>query len=184
MIHPLSDVQSSEIGEGTRVWQYCVILEGARIGRDCNICSHCFIENDVNLGDRVTIKCGVQLWDGMRIKNDVFVGPNVTFTNDPIPRSRQMPDSFLLTEIANGVSIGANATILPGLLIGESAMVGAGAVVTRDVPSFAVVMGSPARQVGWICSCGKKLVTDSVSITCECGRSYAVRDEILQRSGK
>lgn len=145
--HPSADVQSTAIGEGTRVWQFCVILPGARIGRDCNICSHCFIENDVVVGDRVTVKCGVQLWDGVTLEDDVFVGPNVTFTNDLFPRSRQTPEAFRKTIIKKGASIGANATLLSGIVIGEKAMVGAGSVVTRDVPAGAVVVGNPARVV-------------------------------------
>ena len=144
-IHPSSDVQSKQIGEGTRVWQYVVILPGAVIGRDGNICSHCFIENQVVVGDRVTVKCGVQLWDGVTLEYDVFVGPNVTFTNDLHPRSRNAEASLLHTLLKKGASIGANATILPGLTIGEGAMVGAGAVVTKDVPPRTVVVGSPAR---------------------------------------
>lgn len=148
MIHPLSDVQSSAIGAGTRVWQFCVILPQAKIGKDCNICSHVFIENDVVIGDRVTIKCGVQLWDGLEIADDVFIGPNVTFTNDRFPRSQQRPSRFLRTSLQRGVSIGANATILPGLSIGRGAMIAAGAVVTRDVPPYALVKGNPARISG------------------------------------
>lgn len=144
MIHALSDVQTTNIGEGTRVWQYCVILEGARIGRDCNVCSHCFIENDVAVGDRVTIKCGVQLWDGLTIEDDVFVGPNVTFTNDAYPRSRQHPAEFARTTIKSGASIGASATLLPGITVGAGAIVGAGSVVTADVPPGSVVAGNPA----------------------------------------
>lgn len=146
-IHPLSDVQSSAIGRGTRIWQFVVVLSEAVIGEDCNICSHCFIENDVVIGDRVTVKSGVQLWDGIRLEDDVFVGPNATFTNDLYPRSRQYPDSFPRTIVRRGASIGANATILPGVVIGEGAMVGAGAVVTRDVPAGVVVVGNPARIV-------------------------------------
>jgi UDP-2-acetamido-3-amino-2,3-dideoxy-glucuronate N-acetyltransferase len=144
-IHPLSDVQSPHIGDGTRIWQFCVVLPAAKIGMECNICSHVFIENDVVIGDRVTIKCGVQLWDGLRIEDDVFIGPNVTFTNDPLPRSRQRPEKFLLTTVQQGASIGANATILPGLSIGRGAMVGAGSLVTKDVPANELWIGSPAR---------------------------------------
>jgi len=147
MIHPSADVQSKSIGHGTRIWQFCVVLEGARIGSDCNICSHTFIENDVIIGDRVTVKCGVQLWDGLRVENDVFIGPNATFTNDKVPRSRQQPDKFLETVIKRGASIGANATILPGLVVGENAIVGAGAVVTENVPPSATVVGNPARPI-------------------------------------
>ena len=144
-IHPSADVQSQKIGEGTRIWQFVVILPGAVIGKDCNICSHVFVENDVVVGDRCTVKCGVQLWDGVVLEDDVFVGPNATFTNDPFPRSRVMPESFPKTTIKRGASIGANATILPGLVIGERAVVGAGAVVVADVPAGAVVAGNPAR---------------------------------------
>ncbi|MBN8716000.1 WxcM-like domain-containing protein [Thermomonas sp.] len=150
MIHASSDVQSSNIGEGTRIWQFCVVLPGAVIGRDCNICSHCFIENDVVIGDRVTVKSGVQLWDGLRVGDDVFIGPNVTFTNDRYPRSRQYPDRFAVTEIETGASIGANATLLPGVRIGRNAMIGAGAVVTRSVPPNAIAVGNPARIVGYV----------------------------------
>ncbi|SDJ69540.1 acyltransferase [Pseudomonas indica] len=150
MRHPLADVQSPSIGEGTRIWQFVVILAGARIGRDCNIAAHCFIENDVVVGDRVTVKCGVQLWDGLRVADDVFIGPNATFTNDRFPRSRQWPERFPETRIERGASIGAGAVILPGLTIGERAMVGAGAVVTRDVPARALVFGNPARIVRYL----------------------------------
>lgn len=150
MIHPLSDVQTEAIGDRTRIWQYCVVLSGAKIGADCNICSHCFIENDVVVGDRVTVKCGVQLWDGITIEDDVFIGPNVTFTNDPFPRSREQPDQFSRSIVMSGASIGANATILPGLTIGRGAMVGAGSVVTSDVPPGTVVVGCPARVLKYV----------------------------------
>jgi acetyltransferase-like isoleucine patch superfamily enzyme len=146
-IHPNSDVQSKQIGEGTRVWQYVVILPGAVIGRDGNICAHCFIENKVVVGDRVTVKCGVQLWDGITLEDDVFVGPNATFTNDLHPRSRNASAMRLSTLVKKGASIGANATILPGLTIGEGAMVGAGSVVTKDVPAHTLVVGNPARII-------------------------------------
>ena len=147
IIHPLADVQSNSIGENTRIWQFVVILPGARIGADCNVCSHCFIENDVLVGDRVTIKSGVQLWDGLRVADDVFIGPNVSFTNDEYPRSRHYPDSFVVTVLEQGASIGAGAVILPGLVIGQGALVGAGAVVTRNVPPRTLVVGNPARAV-------------------------------------
>lgn len=146
-IHMLSDVQSVSIGKGTNVWQFCVILKGAQIGEDCNICAHCFIENDVVIGDRVTIKSGVQIWDGLRIEDDVFIGPNVTFTNDKHPRSKQYPDAFAQTLIHQKVSIGANATILPGITIGKGAMIGAGAVVTKDVAPDSTVVGNPALPI-------------------------------------
>ncbi len=146
-IHPSSDVQSKQIGEGTRIWQYVVVLPGAVIGREGNICSHCFIENKVVVGDRVTVKCGVQLWDGVTLEDDVFVGPNVTFTNDQQPRSRNGAAQLLPTLVKKGASIGANATILPGLIIGEGSMIGAGAVVTKDVPPRTLVVGNPARVI-------------------------------------
>lgn len=145
-IHPLSDVQSKQIGHGTSVWQFVVVLPGAQIGVDCNICSHCFIEDDVVIGDRVTIKSGVQVWNGLRIEDDVFIGPNATLTNDLFPRSKQEFE-LLQTIIRRGATIGANATILPGITVGEFAMVGAGAVVTRDVPDHTIVIGNPARIV-------------------------------------
>jgi acetyltransferase-like isoleucine patch superfamily enzyme/dTDP-4-dehydrorhamnose 3,5-epimerase-like enzyme len=150
IIHNLSNVQSIDIGSGTKIWQYCVVLSGAQIGADCNICSHVFIEDDVIIGDRVTVKCGVQLWNGLRVENDVFIGPNVTFTNDIFPRSKKKPNKFAVTKIHSGTSIGANATILPGITIGREAMIAAGSVVTRDVPSYACVKGNPARISGYI----------------------------------
>lgn len=149
-IHPLADVAECTLGEGTKVWQYVVILKGAEIGRDCNICAQTMIEGDVVVGDRVTIKSGVQLWDGTRLKNDVFVGPNVTFTNDTYPRSKRCPESFSGIIIEQSASIGANATLLPGINIGEGAMIGAGAVVTQDVPAKAVVVGNPARVIRYV----------------------------------
>lgn len=146
-IHPMSDVQSENIGAGTSIWQFCVVLPKAQIGKDGNICSHCLIENDVIVGDRVTVKCGVQLWDGLRLEDDVFIGPNVTFTNDLHPRSKQYPDKFSETIIRRGASIGANATILPGIEIGEGAMIGAGSVVTKSVAPHVTVVGNPAQEI-------------------------------------
>ena len=150
MIHELSDVQSSNIGNNTNVWQYCVILPKAIIGNNVNICSHCFIENDVIVGDNVTIKCGVQLWDGVTIESNVFIGPNVTFSNDKYPRSKCYPDQFLNIKICEGASIGAGAVLLPNITIGSKAMIGAGAVVTKDVPENAVVVGNPAKVIRYI----------------------------------
>jgi len=144
-IHALADVQSTAIGSGTRIWQFVVVLAGARIGADCNICSHCLIENDVVLGDRVTVKSGVQLWDGLRVADDVFIGPNVTFTNDKYPKSGNVGFSLAMTSIETGASIGGGATLLPGVRVGAGANVGAGAVVTNDVPAGATVVGNPAR---------------------------------------
>ncbi len=143
--HDKALVETKEIGEGTKVWAFTHILPGARIGSNCNICDHVFIENDVLVGNNVTIKCGVQLWDGVRIEDNVFIGPNATFTNDMFPRSKVYPEKFFQTVVKAGASIGANATLLPGITIGENAMVGAGAVVTKDVPAGALVVGNPAK---------------------------------------
>jgi UDP-2-acetamido-3-amino-2,3-dideoxy-glucuronate N-acetyltransferase len=144
-IHPTADVQSTAIGRGSKVWQFCVVLKGAVIGDNCNVCSHCFIENDVHIGDNVTIKNGNHLFDGLRLEDDVFVGPNVTFTNDKQPRSKVYPTAFPRTWVKAGASIGGGAVILPGITIGEGAMIGAGAVVTKDVPAHGIVYGDAAR---------------------------------------
>ena len=148
--HPNSIIESKQIGKATRVWAFAHVLPGAVIGEDCNICDHVFIENDVVIGNRVTVKCGVQLWDGIRLEDDVFVGPNATFTNDPAPRSKLYPAEFSKIIVQKGASIGANATILPGVTVGQNAMVGAGAVITRDVPPNAIVVGNPARIVNYV----------------------------------
>jgi UDP-2-acetamido-3-amino-2,3-dideoxy-glucuronate N-acetyltransferase len=140
----------ARIGAGTRVWGYSHILAGATLGRDCTICEQVFIEGKARLGDRVTVKAGVQLWDGITLEDDVFVGPNATFTNDPFPRSRQHLKEYPPTVVRKAASVGANATILPGITIGTGAMVGAGAVVTRDVPPHAIVVGNPARIRGYV----------------------------------
>jgi acetyltransferase-like isoleucine patch superfamily enzyme len=149
-IHALADVRSDDIGPGTRVWQYCVVFSGAKIGNNCNLCAHTLIESDVIVGDNVTVKSGVFLWDGTRLEDNVFIGPNATFTNDLMPRSKVYPDSFRGILVKRGASIGANATILPGITIGANAMVGAGAVVTRDVPDNAIVAGNPAKVIRYV----------------------------------
>lgn len=149
-IHPLSDVKSKNIGQKTKVWQYSVIFPQAVIGENCNICAHTMIENDVQIGNNVTIKSGVYVWDGITLEDNVFVGPSVTFTNDKTPRSKQYPDEFLKTIVEQGASIGGNATILPGIRIGRNALVGAGAVVTKDVPENAIVVGNPAIIKGYV----------------------------------
>ena len=149
-IHPLSDVASKNIGKDTKIWQFVVILEGARIGSECNICSHTFIENDVVVGNRVTIKNGVFLWNGIEIEDNVFIGPLATFSNDKFPRSKVHDIPKLKTKIKSGASIGANATILPGITVGENAIVGAGSVVTRSVPRNAIVIGNPAKILRYL----------------------------------
>ena len=147
-VHPLADVQTQQVGAGTRIWQFCVVLPGARLGHDCNVSAQCLIENDVVVGDRVTVKPGVQLWDGLRVEDDVFIGPNVTFSNDKYPRSKQPPATFVQTVLRRGASIGANATVVCGVELGEGAMVGAGSVVTRSVPAGELWWGNPARCHG------------------------------------
>jgi UDP-2-acetamido-3-amino-2,3-dideoxy-glucuronate N-acetyltransferase len=149
-VHPQGLCESATVGLNTRVWAFAHVLPGATIGKDCNICDHVFIENDVVLGDRVTVKCGVQIWDGLRVGDDVFVGPNATFSNDKFPRSKHYQPAVLETHIGNGASIGAGAVVLPGLRIGVRAMIGAGSVVTHDVPARAIVTGNPARIVGYV----------------------------------
>lgn len=146
MIHPLADCQAP-IPESTRVWQFCVVLPEAKIGENCNVCSHCFIENDVEVGNNVTVKCGVQLWDGLRVEDDVFIGANVSFTNNRFPRSKQYPARNEQTVIRKGASIGAGSVVLCGIEIGEKAMIGAGSVVTKSVPAGELWVGNPARFV-------------------------------------
>lgn len=149
-IHPNAICETQSVGDGTSIWAFAHVLPGASIGADCNICDGVFIENDVVVGSRVTVKCGVQLWDGVRLEDDVFVGPNATFTNDAFPRSKQVRLQMSPTIVRQGASIGGNATILPGLEIGKESMVGAGAVVTRPVPPYAIVVGNPARIKGYV----------------------------------
>ena len=160
MIHPTADIQSKKIGKDTHIWQFCVVLPEAEIGDHCNINCQVFIENDVVIGNNVTIKPGVQIWDGLRIEDDVFIGPNVTFTNDLLPRSKQYPEKFAKTIIKKGASIGANATILSGIEIGAYAMIGAGSVVTRSVEPFTLWYGNPAKHRGYVTKTGKVLSLD------------------------
>lgn len=144
-VHSHAICESANVGENTRIWAFAHILPNAIIGKDCNICDHVFIENNVVIGNRVTVKCGVQLWDGLIVEDDVFIGPNATFCNDIFPRSKQYPETFLKTHLKRGCSIGANATILPGLTIGEHAMIAAGSVVIGNVPDYAVIIGNPGK---------------------------------------
>jgi len=170
-IHALSDVMSHDIGDETKIWQYCVVLEGAKIGRNCNICAHVLIESDVSVGDNVTIKSGVQLWDGVTLEDNVFVGPNVTFTNDLYPRSKMRPVSFGRILIQEGASIGANSTIVTGVIIGRRAMIGAGSVVTKDVDPNTLWYGNPAIQHGYVTDAGVVL---DMNMRDKSGRTHAI----------
>ena len=147
MIHPLADCKNINVPESTRIWQFCVIFPECKIGENCNICANVIIENKVSLGNNVTVKSGVQLWDGVIVEDDVFIGPNVTFTNDMYPKSGNKDYKMLITKICKGASIGANSTILPGVTIGEGALIGAGSVVTKNVEPYTVVGGNPAKLI-------------------------------------
>ena len=178
MIHSLADVHSTKIGLDTNIWQFCIVLEKAQIGNNCNISALCLIENDVIIGHNVTIKSGVQVWDGTIIEDNVFIGPNVTFTNDFLPRSKQYPDTFLNTRIKRNASIGANSTLIGGITIGENAMIGAGSVVTKDIPNNSLWYGNPALCHGYVCSCGGKL---DYSLNCsKCVKSYTLLNNIIK----
>jgi len=148
--HRLSDVKTDKIGEKTKIWQFCIIFPNAAIGNNCNICANVLVENEVFIGNCVTIKSGVQLWDGITVEDNVFIGPNVTFTNDLIPRSKMYGKSLAKTRLKKGCSIGANSTIIAGVEIGENVLIGAGSVVTKDIPMNTVWFGNPARMKGYI----------------------------------
>lgn len=164
-VHPQGICETDKVGEDTTIWAFSHVLPGASIGRNVNINDHVFVENDVVIGDRVTVKSGVQVWDGTELQDDVFIGPNVTFTNDRFPRSKQYPESFARTVIETGASIGGGAVLLPGIRVGRKAMVGAGAVVTRNVPPFAIVVGNPARITGYTNSAGVRMTPAASSVT-------------------
>jgi acetyltransferase-like isoleucine patch superfamily enzyme len=172
--HPQALIDEGvSIGQGTRVWAFAHVVGGAVIGEDCNICDHTFIEGGVRMGHRVTVKCGVFLWDGLTIEDDVFIGPSAVLTNDSRPRSKRPLASYPQTVLRQGCTLGANCTILPGVTIGCWAMVGAGAVVTHDVPDYALVVGNPARWRAWVCRCGEKLLPAAGRLLgCACGRTY------------
>ena len=167
MIHNLADVKCDNIGDGTRIWQFCVVMKDAKIGRNCNINAQVLIENNVIIGNNVTVKSGVQIWDGLRVKDNVFIGPNVTFTNDFTPRSKKYPKKFLETNIEKGASIGANATIIGGIKIGAYSMIGAGSVVTKDIESNELWYGNPARLQGYVCNCGNKCDSSLICKKCK-----------------
>ena len=179
--HETALVHTTQIGEGTRIWAFCNILNDAVIGRECNICDHCSIENNVVIGNRVTIKNGVSIWDGMTIEDDVFIGPNAVFTNDVYPRSKVYHTEVDKTLIQQGATIGANAVIIAGHKIGRYSFVGAGAVVTKDVPDFSIWYGNPAIQQGYVCKCTKRLFfTDKQKETvCKCGLKFKLHNDIV-----
>ncbi|MFF5993864.1 acyltransferase [Lysinibacillus sp. KU-BSD001] len=170
--HSHAIVETTEIGNGTRIWAFVHILSGAKIGQNCNICDHCFIENDVVIGDNVTVKSGIYIWDGVKIKNNAFLGPNVVFTNDLMPRSKKYPEKFLETVVEEGASIGANSVIIAGTTIGKFSLVGAGSVITKNVPAYAVVFGNPAQFKYYICECTEKLHFTDGKAECSCGKKY------------
>ncbi len=170
-IHTLSDVHQTPIGQGTQVWQYSIVLPGASIGENCNINSHCLVENGATIGDRVTLKCGVYVWDGITIEDDVFVGPNVTFVNNPYPRSKKHLSVHPTTLLKKGCSIGAGSTIMCNITIGEYALIGAGSMITRSIPNFALAYGNPAEIKGYVCKCGFKL--DENYICTDCGEDLS-----------
>jgi UDP-2-acetamido-3-amino-2,3-dideoxy-glucuronate N-acetyltransferase len=179
-IHALADIQTDTIGTGTYVWQFAVILAGASIGDNCNINCHTFIENDVQIGNNVTVKSGVFLWDGIRVHDNVFIGPNATFTNDKYPHSKVYPRKFQCTELGQYCSIGANATILGGVTIGQYAIVGAGSVVTKNVPAYALVTGCPAAISGWVDKNGEKLVAVNADEFVNCkNERFSVKENQL-----
>lgn len=174
-VHPQGLCESDEVGAGTRVWAFAHVMRGARVGTGCNVCDHAFVESGAVVGDRVTVKNGVMIWDGVVIEDDVFVGPGATFTNVTNPRvgfkrGGEGADAFEATVVCRGVTIGANSTIVCGTTIGEYAFVGAGAVVTRDVPAHTLVVGNPARPAGWVCVCARRLGPDLVCGSC--GSTY------------
>ena len=176
-IHPTAEVQSQHIGTNTLIWQYTVILPEAIIGDFCNVNAHCFIENKVVIGNNVTIKCGVYVWDGITIEDNVQIGPNVTFTNDLYPRAKQK-FNLIKTLIKKGASIGANATLLGGITIGEYALISAGSLVTKNVPNNTLWYGHPAKLQGYVCNCGQKL---NDILRCEtCNSHYVIQNGIIQ----
>ncbi|HXU83571.1 MAG TPA: acyltransferase [Polyangia bacterium] len=175
-VHDRALCESDAIGAGTRVWAFAHVMKGAVIGSHCNVGDHAFIEGGARLGNHVTVKNCVLVWDKVTVEDEVFLGPNMVFTNDMNPRAavKKSPDTFLPTLVRRGASIGANATVVCGVTIGENAFVGAGSVVIRDVPPYAMVVGNPARRIGWMCACGEKL---PASLACSCGRRYRAGDD-------
>lgn len=177
-VHHLALCESDQVGRGTRVWPFAHVMAGARLGSDCNVGEHAFVEDGARVGDRVTMKNGVMIWDGVTVEDDVFLGPGVVFTNDLLPRiGHRVPrGAFIPTRVRAGASIGANATLVCGVSIGSYAMVGAGSVVTKDVAAYSLVVGNPARPMGWVCRCGHRL---DETLVCACGLRYTLTEKSL-----
>lgn len=177
-IHPAALCESTDVGAGTRVWAFAHVMAGAVIGEGCNVCDHVFVEGGAVVGDRVTLKNNVLLWDGVTLEDDVFIGPNAVFTNDRVPRAsvKKTSAQFQRTLVRRHATIGANVTVVCAVTVGEGAFVGAGAVVVADVPAYAMVVGNPARRMGWMCECGERLPDD---LACACGRGYELVDELV-----
>lgn len=176
-IHPVSIVETDQIGNGSKIWAFVHVLKGAVIGKNVNICDHCFIENEVIIGDDVTVKCGVWIWNGIVVENKVFIGPSTVFTNDLLPRSKNKDYIKKNTLLREGCSVGANATIIAGVTIGAYAMIGAGSVVTKSVNDFELVYGNPAQVKGYVCKCGEKLNFNDGKSRCRCGLIYKMNKE-------
>ena len=170
--HPKSFIESKNIGARTRIWAFTHVMKHASIGEDCNIGEHCFIENCAVIGNRVTVKNGVCLWEGVTLEEDVFVGPNAVFTNDSFPVSRRQPAYFEKIHVKKGACIGANATILCGVTVGRYAFIGAGSVVTSNVPDHALVYGNPSKFKGFLCACRRKLKWFGRKAHCRCELRY------------
>ena len=180
-VHERAWVESDNIGKNTRIWAFTHIMKNVKIGNNCNIGEHCFIENGVIIGDDVTVKNGISLWDGIIIENKVFLGPNSVFTNDIRPRSKSYNYTISKTIIKEGASIGANATVIGGIELGQYCMIGAGSVVTKNVPDFALIYGNPAKIKGYACECGKRLQFTNDVAVCECGKKYEKKKKIIIR---
>jgi acetyltransferase-like isoleucine patch superfamily enzyme len=179
-VHASALVESKNIGDGTRIWAFTHVLRGAKIGKNTNIGDHCYIENEVSIGDNVVIKNGISIWDGVTIEENAFLGPNVVLTNEVFPRSG-FPKGLEKTWINRGATVGANSTLLTGITLGEYCTIGAGSVVTRDVPDHALMYGNPAKQRGWVCACGLKLSLDKKKTTeCSCGRTYKKKANFIE----